>query len=59
MTDNNNGRNGGPTGGSIGLMLGGVAAVAALFFILAGGPGVKEVNSDADLPAVASPEKTK
>ncbi len=59
MTDNNNGRNGGPTGGSIGLMLGGVAAVAALFFILTGGPGVKEVNSDADLPAVASPEKTK
>jgi hypothetical protein len=59
MTDNNNGRNTRPTGGSIGLVLGGVAAVAALFFILTGGPGVKEVNSDADLPAVASPEKTK
>jgi hypothetical protein len=61
MADNNNGPNDGPTGGSIGLVLGGVAAVAALVFILTGGQlgGVKQVNSDADLPAIASPEKAK
>jgi hypothetical protein len=60
MADNNNGPNG-PTGGSIGLMLGGIAAIAALVFILTGGQlgGVKEVNGDADLPAIASPEAAK
>lgn len=43
--------------GSIGLLLGGVLAAAAVVFMLTGGQlgGVKEIRSDADLPAVASP----
>jgi hypothetical protein len=58
MADNNGGNNK-PSPGTIGLMLGGLVAVAAMFFILTGGQlgGVKEVNSDADLPPVASPDK--
>jgi hypothetical protein len=46
-----------PSRGSIGLLLGGVVAAAAVVFMLTGGQlgGVKGVNSDADLPAVASP----
>jgi hypothetical protein len=53
MADNN------PSTGTIGLMLGGLFALAAMVFILTGGQlgGVKGVNSDADLPPVASPEK--
>ena len=57
MADNN--PNNGPSTGTIGLMLGGLFALAAMVFILTGGQlgGVKEVKSDADLPPVASPEK--
>jgi len=46
-----------PSRGSIGLLLGGVVVAAAVVFMLTGGQlgGVKGVNSDADLPAVASP----
>jgi hypothetical protein len=49
----------GPTGGTIGLMLGGLLALAAMVFIVSGGHlgGVKEIRSDADLPPIASPEK--
>jgi len=52
MTDNN----ATPPKGAIGLIIGGVFAVAAAFFILAGGElgGEKKVKSDADLPPVAS-----
>ena len=52
MADNNE-----PSRGSIGLLLGGVVVAAAVVFMLTGGQlgGVKGVNSDADLPAVASP----
>jgi hypothetical protein len=41
----------------MGLLLGGVLVVAAVVFMLTGGQlgGVRGVNSDADLPAVASP----
>jgi len=54
MADNNN-----SSTRTIGLMLGGLFALAAMVFIMSGGQlgGVKEVNSDADLPPVASPEK--
>ena len=54
MADNNRPE---PSRGSIGLLLGGVAVAAAVVFMLTGGQlgGVKGVNSDADLPAVASP----
>jgi hypothetical protein len=46
-----------PSRGGIGLLLGGVVVAAAVVFMLTGGQlgGVKGVNSDADLPAVASP----
>ena len=39
----------GPTGGTIGLMLGGLLALAAMVFIVSGGHlgGVKEIRSDA------------
>ena len=49
----------GPAGGTIGLMLGGLLALAAVVFIVSGGQlgGVKEIRSDADLPPIASPEK--
>jgi hypothetical protein len=40
--------------GPLGLILGGIFAIAAAAFILSGGVGVKEVNSDADLPPIAS-----
>jgi hypothetical protein len=43
--------------GAIGLILGGIFALAAAVFILSGGVGVKEVNSDADLPPIASGSK--
>ncbi|WP_156908446.1 MULTISPECIES: hypothetical protein [Bradyrhizobium] len=45
--------------GTIGLILGGVIALAAAVFILTGGElgGTKDVTSDADLPPVSSPEK--
>jgi hypothetical protein len=48
-----------PSPGAIGLVLGGLFALAAMFFIVTGGQlgGVKEIRSDADLPPVASPEK--
>ena len=54
MADNNRPE---PSRGSIGLLLGGVLVAAAMVFMLTGGQlgGVKGVNSDADLPAVASP----
>jgi hypothetical protein len=53
MADNNPEDRG---NGAIGLVLGGVLAIAALTFILSGGQlgGVKEVNGDADLPPIAS-----
>jgi hypothetical protein len=56
MADNDNRQK-----GTIGLILGGIIAVAAAAFILTGGElgGVKEVTSDADLPPVSSPEKKK
>ena len=46
--------------GGIGLMLGGIFAVAAAFFILTGGElgGEKKIKGDADLPPVASPTAT-
>jgi len=42
------------------LLLGGVFALAAAFFILTGGElgGEKKVKGDADLPPVASPTTT-
>jgi hypothetical protein len=43
--------------GALGLVLGGIFAIAAAVFILSGGVGVKEVNSDADLPPIASGTK--
>jgi len=51
MADNNAPKTG------IGIILGGILVLSAAFFILTGGNlgGVKEVNSDADLPPVASP----
>ena len=61
MADNNRpqepSRSKEPSRGSIGLLLGGVVVAAAMVFMLTGGQlgGVKGVNSDADLPAVASP----
>jgi hypothetical protein len=45
--------------GAIGLIVGGIFAAAALMFIFGGGVGVKEVNSDADLPPIASGTSTK
>ncbi len=52
MSDNN-------STGTVGLLLGGVLAVAAAVFILSGGQlgGVNKVNSDADLPPIASGAK--
>jgi len=54
MTENNPEKR--PAGG-IGLILGGIFAVAAAFFILTGGElgGEKKIKGDADLPPVASP----
>ena len=54
MADNNRE---GPTRGTVGLLLGGVCAIAAAFFLLTGGElgGKKKVRGDADLPPVASP----
>ena len=58
MTDNNAN---GPARGTIGLLLGGVFALAAAFFILTGGElgGEKKIKGDADLPPVASPATPK
>jgi hypothetical protein len=55
MADNNRPEE--PSRGNVGLLLGGVLAIAAMVFILTGGQlgGVKEIKSDADLPPVASP----
>lgn len=57
MTDNNNPNNAGT--GAIGLVLGGIVALAAMAFIVSGGNlgGVKEVNGDADMPPVATGKK--
>ena len=54
MTENNSET---PSKGGIGLILGGIFAVAAAFFIFTGGElgGEKKVKGDADLPPVASP----
>jgi hypothetical protein len=43
--------------GALGLITGGIVAVAAMVFILTGGDlgGKKSVKSDADLPPVTSP----
>ena len=43
--------------GALGLIAGGIVAVAAMIFILTGGDlgGKKAVKSDADLPPVTSP----
>ena len=56
MADNNPH---GTSTGTLGLMLGGLCALAAMVFIITGGQlgGVKEIKSDADLPPIASPEK--
>ena len=50
MTDNK---------GALGLLLGGIFAVAAAVFILTGGElgGEKKIHSDADLPPIASGTK--
>lgn len=58
MTENNPET---PPKGGIGLIVGGIFAVAAVFFIMTGGQlgGVKEVNSDADMPPIASGASTK
>jgi hypothetical protein len=50
MTDNKQ------PNGAIGLILGGVFAIAAAFFVLTGGGlgGKKTVQSDADMPPIAS-----
>jgi hypothetical protein len=54
MADNDN-----RSKGTIGLILGGIIAVAAVVFLLAGGQlgGVKEVTSDSDLAPVAPGKK--
>jgi hypothetical protein len=54
MADNDN-----RAKGTIGLILGGIIAVAAATFILTGGElgGVKEVTSDSDLAPVAPGKK--
>jgi hypothetical protein len=46
-----------PSTGFLGAVLGGIIALAALVFIVTGGElgGTKKVESDADLPPVASP----
>jgi hypothetical protein len=51
MADNNNGN-----AGLFGLVLGGVAVLAAAVFILTGGElgGEKKIKGDADLPPVTS-----
>jgi hypothetical protein len=51
MADNN------PSTGFLGAVLGGLIALAAIVFIVTGGElgGTKKVESDADLPPVASP----
>ena len=53
MTDNNHG----PKQGTVGLLIGGVCAVAAALFLFTNGQlgGQKKVRGDADLPPVASP----
>jgi hypothetical protein len=45
--------------GTIGLVLGGAFALAAVVFLLVGGEfgGEKKIHGDGDLPPVASPEK--
>lgn len=45
--------------GGVGLIVGGIFALMAAAFILTGGQlgGVKEVNSDADMPPIASGAK--
>ena len=54
MADNDN-----RSKGTIGLILGGIIAVAAAVFFLTGGElgGVKEVTSDSDLAPVAPGKK--
>jgi hypothetical protein len=51
MADNNT------STGFLGAVLGGIIALAAIVFIVTGGElgGTKKVESDADLPPVASP----
>jgi hypothetical protein len=46
----------GPSTGKLGVILGAVIAVAAMVFLLSGGEyfGKKTINSDADLPPVAT-----
>jgi len=48
MTDNRN--------GTLGLILGGIVAIAAAVFILTGGElgGTKKIEGDADLPPVTT-----
>jgi hypothetical protein len=47
--------------GKLGLITGGIVALAFVIFILTGGDlgGKKVIKSDADLPPVASPEKSR
>ena len=51
MADNNT------STGFLGVVLGGIIAVAAVFFIITGGElgGEKKIQGDADLPPVTSP----
>lgn len=45
--------------GSLGLLLGGVLALAVAIFLITGsGLGKKPVQGDQDMPPVSSPEKT-
>jgi hypothetical protein len=64
MADDNNVNNGNnsnekPATGTVGLMLGGAFALAAVVFLLVGGEfgGEKKVHGDQDMPPIASPEK--
>jgi hypothetical protein len=46
---------------NLALLLGGAVVLAALLFVATGGMigGKKSINSDADLPPVSSPEKSR
>jgi hypothetical protein len=61
MADNNPQRDGEESKGGFGLILGIFLAAVAAIFILTGGQlgGVKEVNSDADMPPIAKGTSTK
>jgi hypothetical protein len=59
MADDNDDKNERPATGTVGLMVGGAFALAAVVFLLVGGQfgGEKKVHGDQDMPPIASPEK--